>query len=354
MSLLMKPKTTAISDHIVKDYLEYMEGKLAFNSLRNRKVQLKFLSKFCFEKLSQWQPSNMYLVDLDVIIREILYDIPKDQWSEKVLPILQEYIWWRGKNGLNPYSNKLTFNHITEFLFWTGIKLDPRDIKALNFPKIEKKAKYSLVMQEIQSILAASRADRKALYLALLSSGMRISEAMAVLKRDISEIDGYWMITLRAETTKTKTERRVFLSKEARAASQGVYDVVGPNDRIFMNTRAQCYGREDNAFLRLIRRLAIGTEEKHPTLHRFRAFFYKKASKAVDTDFGHQMLGHSGQLMTYAEVTDEELLELYQKTEPELTVEGYFSRQLKEITLEARIAELEARNEALSETQPSS
>jgi hypothetical protein len=66
------------------------------------------------------------------------------------------------------------------------------------------------------------------------------------------------------------------------------------------------------------------------------------------------MLGHSGQLMTYAEVTDEELLELYQKTEPELTVEGYFSRQLKEITLEARIAELEARNEALSETQPSS
>jgi len=362
MSLLInkeKISPTNLNERILDRYLEYTKKEISPNTYELRVSTLKYFNRYCFETLSNWDAANMKLVDLNDMMREILYDVKKEDWKELVYPglleRLQDFIWWRNANGLSARSLRASFYHITEFLFWAGLRLDTRDIRRLKYPKLHKKPMYSLTMQEIERIIAGSINKRQILYMALISSGMRIGEALAIQKHQMKLVRGYFFVTIPSENTKTSSEREVILSQEVSTLVMKYWDDLRSTDRVFMRDVQPNPCGEAAIFGRLIRRLGIGTPDKHPTIHRFRAFFYKKASKTVDSDYAHMMLGHGGYLSTYAELEeDEKLNDYYMLAEPELTIQNYFKNKLKDTTLEDRIQELEIRNQELSRPQSSS
>ena len=212
-------------------------------------------------------------------------------------------------------------------MHYRGIKLTKEDVgNNIDFPKIIKEQKYPLQIDIITSILRIAKYDKQSLYLALLSSGMRIGEAIQVRKRDVFTEFQRIMIRLPAKTTKTKTGRTVYLSKEA---SRTIYPklkrinddelVWGTNENPKLSVMA-----EDVAFRRYLEK--IGLDEKYDsgtrkiTLHSFRAYFFTKATRCHDENYAHMMTGHGGYLMQYDRLTDEEKLDMYLELEPDLLV----------------------------------
>jgi len=70
----------------------------------------------------------------------------------------------------------------------------------------------------------------------------------------------------------------------------------------------------------------VGLNMKYPsgtrkiTIHSFRSYFITKGNKVDDYGFGHAIAGHEHYMKNYERYTDEQLLELYVKLEPELFV----------------------------------
>ena len=64
-------------------------------------------------------------------------------------------------------------------------------------------------------ILNTASPLRRALYSVLISSGMRLGEALSLTKQDIHFNENPVRVTIRAETTKTKEGRETYISSEA-------------------------------------------------------------------------------------------------------------------------------------------
>ena len=102
------------------------------------------------------------------------------------------------------------------YLHYRKIKITPQDVKeSIHFPAKIREEKYPLTITQILEILDVAKYQKKGLYLALLSSGMRIGEAVQITKKDVIEIHNRLMVKIPARITKTKQGRTTFISKEA-------------------------------------------------------------------------------------------------------------------------------------------
>ncbi|MBT3474245.1 MAG: hypothetical protein HN452_01390, partial [Thaumarchaeota archaeon] len=54
--------------------------------------------------------------------------------------------------------------------------------------------------------------------------------------------------------------------------------------------------------------------------HSLRAFFFTQAVRKHGENYAHRMTGHSGYLMQYDRMTDEEKLKMYIELEPDLAI----------------------------------
>lgn len=347
MSLLVQKKQ-GYDNRSYQMYLDQVYKNKAENTTRQFVTQMKFFSQFCFETYSDWSLHHMHLAGAETIIKELMHQTKEEDRIATTIDVLQEFINWRSQT-LSPASLQSMFWHITNYLYWRGIRIDKRDINSLHFPKIAKKKPYSMTMEEIVRFVAASNHERQALYLAQVSSGMRIGETMQVIKKDMRLYKDHFFVTVRAETTKTFEEREAILSVEATQAILQRWESIGSDELVYISTTKWRRSLSETIhFIRLRQRLGIGTPDFHPTLHRFRGFFYKMATKTADSDYAHRMLGHGGYLPNYGELTDDEKLQSYAKVEPELTVQDYYKNKLRDTTMEDRVKELELKLQASS------
>jgi len=169
---------------------------------KNKRSALVDFDNFCNH--------TFHIKDCEPIIEEL----QKNKNTEQALDVLQDWInWSKGKrqpNGLRNY-----FVNINEYLYYRGIKLDRRDTRTLKFPKLIKRKGYPLTLEEIQQIITPVSHIKKSMYLALISSGMRIEECLRVQRKHIDLSLDRIKITIPGEFTKTGEERITFLSKEA-------------------------------------------------------------------------------------------------------------------------------------------
>ncbi|HJJ39566.1 MAG TPA: tyrosine-type recombinase/integrase, partial [Methanocorpusculum sp.] len=119
----------------------------------------------------------------------------------------------------SPVSTHLMLHSVTLWLEDCGFSLNRREYKRI-FSKlppaypIRKEAELTRQMFfRIYTSLSPEWA--KVLLLVLLASGMRIGEALALKYDDIAWKKSRAEISVRAEITKTKTARTVYLTKEA-------------------------------------------------------------------------------------------------------------------------------------------
>ena len=213
---------------------------------------------------------------------------------------------------VEPASVKQYYNFWKAYLrFVHGIKIYNEDAKYfVKPPKNIKRIREPLTREIIKELCKDSDDIRRAEYLVLSSSGMRMTE---FLRTDQNNFDlDNRIISIQGKHTKTQVERITFLSKEA-------VNSIEKAGSEFWEKRT--YHREATYFWRLRERLSLTDRYEDSivhkiTLHAFRSFFRTQAGK-INQDFAEQLIGHKG---SYVRLTDEEMKEYYKKLEPKIKI----------------------------------
>lgn len=215
-----------------------------------------------------------------------------------------------------PATKKQTFYFVKSFLrVIHGIKLDKDDSKDfIKLPKIPKVNREPLTRELIKDFVSNANHFNAAIYLIQSSSGMRISETLALQEVDFDFDYTPVKIRIKASVTKTQSERITFISSEARKALEKCYD-----EFFIPHTLLSV----EKYFGRLRRKLGhLSKYENSPmykvNIHSMRAFFRTEAGK-INQDFGESMIGH-GYLRQYIRLDDEEKAKYYHKLEPFLKI----------------------------------
>ena len=269
-----------------------------------------------------------------------------------VINLLQAWINHRHKQGIMPSTIKIQFTHLNQFLYYMGIKLFPQDIKnELTFPKKTTEELVPLQLSDIHQLFKHCNGRKQGLYLALLSSGMRIGELVQIKKKDLDFSKQRVMVKISAKYTKTKAARTTFLSKETAMMISPRLKQIDDNDLVWGSNKNPHIASiaEAKNFKRYCK--LAGLDEQYEsngrmkiTLHTFRAYFFTKAARIHDENYAHKMTGHGGYLMQYDRLSIDEKLEMYLKLEPELLVYDLSKK-------DAKIAGLETKNKRIEKLE---
>lgn len=265
-------------------------------------------------------------ISLDGMIKEIL-QLDEEKRIDAICDVCQSWVNHLHQNKKNSKTIRVYFSLLKLYLHYKKIRLTTEDIKqSIDFPIRIKEEKHPLEVNSITDILTASSYAKKGLYLALLSSGMRIGEAIQIRKMDVFTGVERTMIKIPARITKTKQGRTTYISIEASKFIISKLKTMNDDDLLWGTNKNPriALNAEEKAFRDYLRK--IGFNEKYDSgtlkisLHSFRSFFFTKAARCHDENYAHKMTGHGGYLMQYDRLTDEEKLEMYIELEPDLLI----------------------------------
>ncbi len=253
-------------------------------------------------------------------------EMPLQDMIESASDLLQGWINKMAACNKYPTTIRGYVSIIRGYMYYRGIRLTTDDIRHLNLPAKIREEKYPLTRDVIQRILKVASYKRRGLYLAILSSGMRIGEAVSLKRSDISTEMDRITIHIRAENTKTRAGRTVYISAEAAQYLLPRLSKMSDDDLVFGTNEIRQHSviTEDATFRSYLNK--IGFEERYAsgrykiTLHSLRAFFFTRAARAHDENYAHMMTGHGGYLMQYDRLTGEEKLAMYMEMEPSILV----------------------------------
>jgi len=305
-------------------YLDKISVK-AVSTKRNFKATHKSFDKFCLEKY-------------DRNAEEIIQEIPQEKESE--YEVLQAWINWLSKSII-PSTIHTRFSSMMGYFHYRGIKMYKEDIKQnISLPKIPKEEKHPISLEEIRTIIGEANHKKKALYLVLLSSGMRVGETVQLKKKHFDFSTKRTKIRIPADYTKTKQARTVYISKEATNAIKPLLRGKGDNDGVFSKHPNPHYAvcAEEMTFKRILNNVGLvepyeSSRTNKITMHSLRAYFFTKASRKHGENYAHMMTGHGGYLMQYDRLTDDEKLSMYIELEPNLLIDDLFikNKQIKDL-----------------------
>ncbi len=117
----------------------------------------------------------------------------------------------------SPKTIKSYFGFIKSYLRKChGVRLTVDDIRDyVTFPKQRKEQRQPITLEQLKQIMTTASPKRKALYYVLVSSGMRLGEALTLTKRNFRFDERPVRVVLEAEHTKTKESRETYISTEA-------------------------------------------------------------------------------------------------------------------------------------------
>ncbi len=335
------------------------------------KISLKTFDQFCnsqkltrmemIEKYQNWfKPDRVDGERPDPDIQSICISLGKfvqfmNQDHEDIIIYEKNSIIFKRKS---PKTIKLYFSFIKSYLRKCHkIKLNTEDISDyIKFPKTLKDPRRPITLEQLKHIMTHASPERRALYYVLVSSGMRVGEALTLTKRSFDFTSIPVKVTIKAEHTKTREGRDTFISSEA---VEKLREVIG--DLIDHKAECNCsrcddvifgWGKkeagvnvayEDQYFIQLRNRLGkllnhrkadakqngSGFFEKYPNsvryvvnIHSLRAYFMSKASVLHGETYGNALIGHGSYLKEYLRFTKEEQAKKYLALEPELLIES--------------------------------
>ena len=275
---------------------------------------LKNFDTFCLE---------VYQQDSEKLLEELRGDM-----GDALYNFLQDFIEYMEKKSLKPKTIASYFSTLRTYLRSQGIKINTDDVKDLiTLPQIIQELREPLTKKHLKLLLDYAKPDRKALYLTLLSSGMRIGEALSLRKRDFDLTSDLIMITISGQYTKTKQTRQTYVSQEAKTALLRILENKEESDLVFAKSENLLASRltEERTFDNLRKRCGLtetySDSNRHKfTIHSMRSFFHTQASIAHDEQYANALDGHQGYLMQYYRLSKEKRAELYRELEPHLLV----------------------------------
>ena len=267
--------------------------------------------------------------------------------EETIFDTLQEWINWNdGK--LYPTSLGTYFAYLKLFLYYKGIKLTPLDVKQnLVFPKQPEEELYPLSEDDIKKILDVAPYKRRGMYLAQLSSAMRIGEMVQLRKKHFDLSKKRIIVKIPANITKLQRARTTFISKEAEPYLRKRLKQISDDDLVWASNDDPNYAKvnEANRIREYCAKAGLneryeGNNRHKITTHSFRAFFITKLSRH-DENFAKKLAGQKGYLLQYDRMTDEEKLEKYIEFEPNLLIFDQAKKNAEIEKLQKEKSELE-------------
>lgn len=242
-------------------------------------------------------------------------------------------------SGYAPKTLNFRINYVLHFLEWNGVQFTPLQssmirVKLPRNVAIRDDDTYDI--QKIQSILAHSDVFLRALVLVLVSSGMRISEALSFTEAQIHENE----IHMQAGQMKAAKPHIYFISSEAlaalaewrkvrdeavRQANKKTYCLGIPlkhSDAVFPCS----YNTARMKFQNVMRKAGlyekdISVNQARLTFHGFRKFADSTMKAHITPNLANALIGHfeAGD-SSYRRYTLEQLRAAYAEVEPYLTI----------------------------------
>lgn len=273
------------------------------------------------------------------------------------------------------------------FLEYYDVDISPRKFKLkVKLPKLITRYKEALSKEEIVNILNICSDIRLKTYVMLLAStGCRATEALSVRLSDCDLDAAPARMFIRGEYTKTRVDRRIFLTTEmvsqlkawldykyrkrrvcyseqakktiteyrviAKNENDLVFAVHYDNDNnISPSNPKYIYSDMAHAFAKTLDRIGMGRKRANDrrrrfTLHTLRRWLKSTISDLGYGDFSEFMIGHAGSV--YWQKKESEKAELFLKIEPSLTFLDFPSLERKGADFQSKIDVLEQENLAL-------
>ena len=222
-------------------------------------------------------------------------------------------------------KRKLSYSTINNYLGSVRSYLQNYDVEIstwkfkhkVRIPKTPKHEAQPIDASDIRKILKATNNRRlKAYLLVLASSGLRATEAITLRLKDFDFESMPTRIHVRPEFAKTRVERFVYISNEAREAviqwinfkyrergHESQNRVKSPDDIVFTIKKHPIsprgvYVKIFLEFNRILRTVGLeerkdGTNRRKVTLHSFRRFVYATISDQLGKNYAESWLGHA-------------------------------------------------------------
>lgn len=299
---------------------------------------------------------------------------------------------WKAKKSS---SIRGYFSTIKEFLRKChGIRITSEDVKDfVDFPKEAKESRAPIELVTIKQILSFADPRRRALYYLLLTSGMRLGEALSLKKTSFKVDVRPIKIHLRAQDTKTGESRDTYISEEAWEKVEPIYSSTKDGEYVFHDfilgeelsyktiptpsskPLVKAVVCEDRAFARLRRKIAEKYNNKEQCveypdgtgilkryessnrylvqIHAFRAWFITQASLKHGTDYAHAIAGHHTYMDQYIRIADKTKSKMYLELEKSLLLESskMASEQFHEKEVEELRQEMEQQKTQIEKLQ---
>ena len=314
MSIITKKKTT-------ETFLASLDT-LPKNTQRSQKNTVKKFTIFLKE--TQNLTPDQFCEELLIMKKQ-----DEEEYINTLYTVLQDFIDDMNSR-ISANSVKTNFAYLRTYLYYLGIRTNPQDVKMmLKFAKISHEEKYPLNVEELRMIVDnfTRYPVIRACWLAQSSSGMRIGEVLAIRKRDLVFKERI-QVYIKAKGSKNLRGRTVFLSKECQEAIEIYLDDLKDNDFVFykgVTEDEKCRSINMSRNLRVcLDRIGLGMRYEDGSYkistHSLRAFFFTQAVRKHGENYAHRMTGHSGYLMQYDRMNDEEKLKMYIELEADLSM----------------------------------
>jgi integrase len=282
----------------------------------------------------------------------------------------------------SPKTIRLYFGFVKSYLRKChGVRLTIDDVKDyVTFPKNRKDQRQPITLEQLKQIMSNATPKRRAMYYVLVSSGMRIGEAVTLTRKNFHFDQKPVRVNLEADNTKTKESRETFISSETVEKLKHVLgdcmnhkescDCTECTKQFFAwgDDQATNVSYEDQYFASL--RTRIGTKlghkqadslkktngegffKKYPNsvryvcnIHSMRSYFITKASLTHGSDYGHALSGHGSYLKEYIRIPEEQKQKMYLELEHELLIESVKveskDKEKKIVALESIVEQLQ-------------
>ena len=314
MSIITKKKTT-------ETYLQGLKNRPQ-NTGNSCLIVVKHFTKFVKE--TQNLTPDQLCEELLIIKKQ-----NEEEYISTLYSILQDFLDVMHKT-ICGNTIKTYFAYLRGYLYHFGVRTDQQDVKMLiRFPQVLVEEKYPLSIEELRKIVEyyTRYPKRHAALLAQSSSGMRIGEVFQIKKSDLIFGDRI-SVYIKASGSKNNRGRTVFLSKECQTIVEKYLEYLSDDDRVFLHGNPQdlktAVSNASRTLNLCLDKIGLGMKYDNGrykiNTHSLRAFFFTQAVRLHGENYAHRMTGHSGYLMQYDRMNDEEKLKMYKELEPNLAV----------------------------------
>jgi len=305
---------------------------------------------------------------------ELVEKVQKNSFD--VYKILNEFVVFLDSHGYKPKSIMTRMAAIKGYLRNLGLRFNSEDYKQMvRIPKNIRQREEPVTKELIAKLQRNLPPKLQTVILVLSSSGIRLGELVQLELDDVDFTTQPTTLRLRAETTKTRTERETFLTTEATNSLKEYLKRSfewDENKENFHLKNIKIFGRTSK-IINLKRKsnpvqpLHLHAEsllhgslryflEKNPELdsrnkngrkivhfHAFRKYFRTTVGNVCGRDFAEELMGHGFYMDTYYQLSIEKRQEMYLQAEPHLTISDFKAVEKNMKVLSTKYQNLESK-----------